>query len=532
MIQITTPHNGSSNDADPQATDELLLSLVIRDADLCRELVKQPEGRARQDYGIAAMRIGALAMQHAQGRVDAESIRREGDRVVEQLERTLAQHSGLQHERMVGVLGDYFDPESGRFSERVERLIRGDGELERLLQGHLGQDGSTLADTLAEHLGAGSPLMTLLDPEAEDGIAAELTASLEAAVGSHREALLAEFSLDNKGGALARLVAEVDELQKGLGDDVAGVVDKLAKEFSLDRDDSALSRLIVRVERSQASLADEFSLDREGSALSRIRRELIQALDAQKESNAAFQAEVRETLAVLTTRREEAKRSTLHGTVFEDAAFSLIQSIVQPRGDIATPAGNTVGKIARCKKGDAVVALGPEHRAAGTQIVVETKGNQSYTLKSALEEIALARDNREAEVGIFVFAPHAAPDGLEPLARFGRDIVVIWDSEDSATDIRLESAILIARAVATRVHDAGERAAVDLAAMDDAVAAIRKQLDVLDTVENHCKRAIKNNEDALKAAGKIRSAVGDQVSVLEESIEDVRTAIDETDDDA
>lgn len=528
MIQIPTPTSTETPDSAEAVLappTEVVLHLSIRDQDLCRELAEHAEGRPRQEFAIAAMRIGALAMRHAQGRIDAENIREEGTRMVTELGRTLSRESEALNERLVAALGAYFDPDGGRFTERVERLVRGGGDLEELLSRHLGPDNSTLSSTLQEHLGESSPLMSLLNPSEECGLVAEMGSSLDRAILAHREALLREFSLDNKDGALARLIKEVDELQKGLGEDVSGVVEKLAKEFTLDREDSALSRLVHRVEASQAALAREFSLDREDSALARIRRELTQALEAQRKTNEAFQTEVREAVAALSARRAEVKRSTRHGTEFEDQAFGVIRDFCQARGDIATPTGNTVGRLPRSKKGDAVIELGPEHRAAGARVATEMKGNKSYTLKSALEEMAEARENREASVGVFVFAPHAAPDGQEPLERYGRDIVVVWDAEDPATDIRLHAALHIARALATQLHVEKEETDIDFAAMDQAVSGITNQITLLEAVETHCKRAIKNNEDALKQTEKVRSTLSDQVAVLEESIEGVKVTI-------
>ena len=66
------------------------------------------------------------------------------------------------------------------------------------------------------------------------------------------------------------------------------------------------------------------------------------------------------------------------------------------------------GAISRCKKGDAVVTLGPESSAPDVRIVYEAKGDKSYTLKKALDELTVARENREATVGVFVFDRVAA----------------------------------------------------------------------------------------------------------------------------
>lgn len=47
----------------------------------------------------------------------------------------------------------YFDPISGQLTQRLNRLVRRDGELDELLHRHLGEDSSTVAHTLATHVG-------------------------------------------------------------------------------------------------------------------------------------------------------------------------------------------------------------------------------------------------------------------------------------------------------------------------------------------------------------------------------------------
>lgn len=68
------------------------------------------------------------------------------------------------------------------------------------------------------------------------------------------------------------------------------------------------------------------------------------------------------------------------------------------------------------------------------KVVVEAKEDASYDLAAALAEMETARQNQEAESGLFVFSKKTAPAGLEPLARYGNDVVVVWDADDIMTD--------------------------------------------------------------------------------------------------
>jgi hypothetical protein len=107
------------------------VDLWLRDRDVVTAINAHPEGRRRIDYIRTAIRIGVLALQQAQGRIDTESVRDEGDRLIAALETRLAQYQDQLRSVLGGTLKDYFDPNDGRFTERVERLIKQDGDLRK-----------------------------------------------------------------------------------------------------------------------------------------------------------------------------------------------------------------------------------------------------------------------------------------------------------------------------------------------------------------------------------------------------------------
>jgi hypothetical protein len=352
-------------------------------------------------------------------------------------------------ERLAGSLKQYFDPTDGQLPQRLDRLVKRDGELESLLSRHIGDNGSTIARTLAQHVGESSPLLKLLSPGQSDGLIAALTEVIQAALQQQRDHVLRQFSLDQKDSALSRLLQQIVDANGGFRKDLSEDLTRLCGEFSLDNEDGALARLVRQVDRAQKSIVEQFSNDNENSALrkmtnllestnasikasltldddksplSRLRRELVNVLTAQNEANHNFQTEVRAALEAMKARREEADRSTRHGGEFQDAVGAVVQADAQRLGDIFTDVGDTTGRISRCKVGDHVVTLGPESAAPEVRIVCEAKAAQGYDVKSALAELQTARENREAQVGIFVFSTTVAPEGMEPLKRYGNDI--------------------------------------------------------------------------------------------------------------
>ncbi|MCA8989429.1 MAG: hypothetical protein KDA78_17395, partial [Planctomycetaceae bacterium] len=141
------------------------LDLIVNDPEVVQELSQFEEGDPREKFALQALKIGVLALKQARGQIDADVLRAEGKELLLGLQSKLDTHSQLVKAAVDAELKQYFDPESGRLHERLQRLVQQDGELEQLLQKHLGQQDSELVKTLAAHLGPESPLLRHLDPE-------------------------------------------------------------------------------------------------------------------------------------------------------------------------------------------------------------------------------------------------------------------------------------------------------------------------------------------------------------------------------
>lgn len=524
--------------------DAIHLDLLVTDLDSVRELTLKQEGRARDEYALSALHIGVMSLKHAQGQVDVDAVRREGDRMLGELSQTLENYKGQLNTSMATILKEYFDPGNGRFQERLERLIKKDGELEQLLRGQIGTNGSELARTLAEHLGENSPMMRLLDPEESGGLVQAIRHSAEEVLNAERDRVLAEFSLDNKESALSRMVTELTENNGRLTGDLTSKIDEAVKEFSLDKDDSALSRLMRKVETAQRTITDEFSLDnedsalsrmcnllnqttdainnnltldKEGSALSRLRRELIDILVRHEDQASSFQRDVTSSLEAMKARREESLRSTTHGKQFQDVVVEFVQHEAERSGDLAAATGNTTGAIKHCKVGDAVVELGPDCAAAGERFVVEAKEDASYNINEARCEIETGRRNREASVGVFVFSKKTASSAQEPFLRYGNDVFVTWDSEDLSNDVILKAALTLAKALCVREAKAREAEAADFQAIDWAILAIEKEAKRLDKMNTWTETIKSNSGKILEEIRKMTEGLAQQIKILREA---------------
>ena len=529
----------------------LMLELAVEDPDSIAELCQHAEGDDRERFALSALRIGVLALRQARGQVDGEQIRRQTDRMLLALQSQLSEHAALVHNRLTASLKDYFDPESGRFQERVNRLIRKDGELEELLRRQIGTQDSELSKTLAVHFGQESPLLKLLTPDESRGLLKALHDTFDEQLKSQRDKILGEFSLNNKEGALSRLIEELNTHHDQLTENLQEKIDGVVKEFSLDEENSALSRLVRNVDRAQKTITSEFSLDNEASALSRLkellkstqqaiddnltldndesalsrlRKEVLDILAAHSKTNQSFQEEVKLTLSKMVVQREEAARSTTHGLVFEDVVCEFLSREALKLGDIATRTGDTTGLIKNRKVGDCVIELGPESAAPLARIVVEAKEKDQYPIAQAREEIDEARRNRGAQVGLFVYSASLAPAEITaaPLLRFGNDVFVIWNPEDAGTDLFLKTAFTLVRALCVRTARHSDAQAGDFQAIDEAICEIEKRTEGLNEIETSAKTIQSGSEKILKRVELCRKALVQQVETLREKMQELK----------
>lgn len=461
--RVTRPENGAT---------PLKICITVEDQEVVVELRRHLDGLARAEYALAALKIGVLTLKQAQGRIDSELVTQATNRL---------------GETMANTLREYFDPRDGKFSERVNRLMQEDGELEQFMRRQIGAEDSELTRTLEAFVGERSPFMQLLSTDDSEGFLKSLADAVEEKLCDQRKRLL--------------------------------------EEFSLDREDSALSRLVAHVRKSQSEITGEFSLDDDASALSRMRQALLAVLEKERRENEDFRAKVVEKLAAIVTRRDTAQRSTIRGADFETAVCEFIQTESQKAGDVAVPTGTIVGSVKNCKVGDCVVELGNDSRAAGARIVVEAKEKDGYTLEEALTEIEKGRKNRGAEVGVFVFSRKTAPSKLAPMQRQGDDVFVVWDAEDVSSDTYLLGGLSVARALCTRAQVQRESAEMDFRALDSTIANIEKQIGWLSEIKTFSETIETNSGKILKRVAIMQEQLGQLLGDLRDEVSGIKSHV-------
>ena len=200
-------------------------------------------------------------------------------------------------------------------------------------------------------------------------------------------------------------------------------------------------------------------------------------------------------------RASERARSSAKGADFEDIVEDLLTSALRGSDHLVERTGDTAGDVLRSKKGDFVVTLDPDTvRGATLRVVVECK-DRAISGKAMRDELAEARRNRDAAIGLVVFSEGHAPAGIAPFdVRMG-DVYCAIDpaAPEPAT---LEAAVRLARLLAmSTVRERGDD--IDATAVHQALERVGAELDAL--------RGLKTKLTTIGTAAKAVNAGLDQL---------------------
>ena len=110
------------------------------------------------------------------------------------------------------------------------------------------------------------------------------------------------------------------------------------------------------------------------------------------------------------------------------------------------------------------------------------------------------------------------PPEMLPLTRYGQDIVIVCDDDDSSTEFYVKAAYSVARALCVRECDRSSLAQHALLTLEQAVRAVAKQIQHLDqiktwseTIRGHgdkiCERTMRMKTDLTKEVERLDEAV-------------------------
>lgn len=462
------------------------------------------DAAVREQLAHDAWTIGLRALGNAHAAAQESKLKDVGATLLDDIDRQLKAYVGEQQQKITAVLARFFDPNDGQITQRLSAFVDDHGVLARLLERYLGPQNSVLAEALAEQVGETSPLFRKLSPTDSTGLVKVLEAQLRAVMGEGHAELLRALDPLAEDGAVARFLRSLrEELKDADGDRQKQLSTALA---ALDANDegSLLSRLVRETQRAREDVLAAVNPDAPSSPMALLKAGLTKLLHEQsttqltiarrqEERQVQFEREVRDALMRIETKRSQDRKTIRGGLDFEDAVVAFVRAATEGAPCVFEATGATAG-VGRSKKGDAIVRFTEESAFAGGGVVFEAKREAGYSAQKALDELNAARKNRNAAAGVFVMARTHASDVFPRFARYGNNVIVVWDDQDPAMDAYLKAAILLGIGLVTRTKTAGD--AGDIAALRDIEARIEGELSRLEKMEKHSE-SIRKNVDGM-----------------------------------
>ncbi|MBC8307033.1 MAG: hypothetical protein H8E55_66150 [Pelagibacterales bacterium] len=294
-------------------------------------------------------------------------------------------------------------------------------------------------------------------------------------------------------------------------------------EFSKHLDPDNKESVIYKIEKTVKSymqdhskeILNQFSLDVEDSAISKLKKSIMTEMHNLREYNGQFFTELKAALGFELGKNEEALKGTEKGREFEVSLYEHVAQIGRNFADQTDIVRSIVGSVPYSKKGDYTITLGETSGAPDLNIVVEVKKEHGYRLKDAVKELKEAKKNREANVGIFVFAESCAPVEVGNFLRIGNDFYVTVNDEDLSNPssiIYFKAAYNILRTIIVSISRMEKSDKIDIervkAEIDSSVETVGRMVDLITKA-----RTIKNSSN------KIESLAGDIMSELQERLD-------------
>lgn len=467
--------------------------------------------------------IGLRALQTAQASANAARLEDIGGELLGDLKAQLTEHVTDQQTALDQQLQRYFDPADGRLMARLDALFRDEGQLVALLKRHTGS-GSALATTLTEKL---QPLLRALDPAQRDGAVQALARQVEEVLKTSERSVAEALDPLRESSAAGRFLGALRREITAAGETQEKQLAAATAALDANNPDSLLSRLLRETREAQERVLAAVTPGAEGSLLGPLQQSLTAMLEAhqrqvvalqesQRQRQEAFERDMREAIQRIEMRREHLRRGAEAGRRFEECVHDYASQLLRGGPVVVDFTGNKKSTNGR-KVGDVVLSFTDESAYAGVKIVIEAKCEANYSVEKALAELAEARKNRDAAIGVFVLSGTVAPPAFPPFGRYGHDVLVVWNSEDPTTDAYLHAALLVGMALASRTSQQGEV---------DVDAALGK---VLAGIEEGVKRIVEIDKKAkviASAANAILEEVRRGQVALEESLGLTRALLD------
>jgi len=535
--------------ASPKANvelDESMLRACVEDGR--GETIEIFEGLSveeRNALAVDAWTVGLRALSNAYREARESRLEDIGKTVLEDMDSQLKSMLGQQEKQLRDALAQFFDPTSGEVTRRLKDFVDDRGELARFLEKHVGAENSTLAQALARQVGENSELFKKLSPTDKEGLIHVLEERLTEVMASSEQQVARALDPMAEDSPVSRFLKSLQERLKNAEQSQAEQLTQALKAIDANDETSLINRLAKETRDAKTSLLQAINPQDPRSPLGSMKTALESMLEKQGVSAKEFREKqeqrqhdlevlVKEALARFETKKQHDSNSAHGGATFEDSVVEFVAGAASGNGYVVEATGGMPGNIPRNKVGDVVVHFTDESAFSGCKVVIEAKHDRSYTVAKALEELETARKNRGASVGLFVMSSSHAPAGFPEFARYGSNILMTWDQEDSLTDHRFKAALTAALCLASRKATTADEG--DIQALDRIRIDIEKQLDRLGKVRksnDNIRSNVEKIEDEIRKSEKdLKKLLGNAEKTLRalnvelvNEVEEVRTPI-------
>jgi uncharacterized protein YoxC len=469
----------------------------------------------RGQIAAEVWQVGLRALEHAQAGANAARLEDVGKALLEDVQVKLQGYVDSQSQVVETQLRGFLDPRDGRLMVRLDGLLKEGGELARVLQQHTGP-GSKLQTTIMASI---TPLLNRLNPTDQDGVVLMIKRQVEQVLGASQAAVRDALDPAVERSAANRFLTGLREQLKAAGTAQEKQFAQVTAALDANNEQSLLSRLLRETRAAQAQVLAALNPSDEKSLLAPLKKTIedllagyqqqqMAALETQRVRQAAFEKDILEKVTRLETRKDALRRGVKAGQAFEVQVFDFVNSMFAAGPYDIEFTGNTAPPGSRRKVGDVVLAFNGESRFTGSRVVLEAKHEGGMSQKKALIELADARDNRGAHVGVFVLSSAAAEasQGFPAFVRCGCDILVQWNPDDPASDAYLHAALLLALALAARIQ----------------THEVVDELRELETLEKVLTSHLQRTEGLQKKAKTMVATANELASELNVGVEEVR----------
>lgn len=334
-----------------------------------------------------------------------------------------------------------------------------------------------------------------------------LDASVDRGVG--RIAQTATDLLGDDDGALTRMLVDLRaELEQCLGQ----LFDPQSKTSALSLLEDVFASAATR---SAQSLRASLDLEDEESPLGRWRAELTRVVREQTDGILREVKELATNIAVQDGRAELWERTTLKGLAYEDVVHLAFAEVAAHHGDVIESVGRERGAIGALT-GDIAVALSPEECGEHPRSFVIEAKNRKLGLRKTLEELSAAMANREAHVGIAVFASRDFAPTPSVFVPYGDKAILVLDA-DTPDPAAVELAYVWARWTLRR-SQVGDAESLDTEQISEGIAAAVRALDRSSTIRR-CHSTVRKQIEQASVE------LTDLVTEARAAIDQIRSAV-------